>query len=643
MKLVTVIPLTKSSKTDELSYFTAKDIAPGDIVTVPLRKKEVPGLVIGIEDVEESKTTLKKNDFQMKKISSVKGPSGLHPALLQTIESVKDYFAAGSSSIFKTILPRFYLENIEKLKKNTEPFRSIDTSISPEKIALQESTEDRRSFFKTYIRESFAKRESVIVLLPTIREVERFEHDIKRGIDTRVISLHSGYSDTELIERYNKIITSESSLLIVSTSSFLFIPRHDIGTIVIECESNPAYKTIARTPYDFRIIAESYANHLGAVCILSDTFLRPDTIERKIKKEVSEKIPFNYRPIPRATFTILDRSKGNDLNPEEKVPYRYITEQAEEKIRHHIQKKNKIFLFGLRTGLAPLTVCHDCGDTLICKKCEAPLVLVSKAKKRLYICNRCGHEEDSTKACERCGSWNLVPLGIGIERIVESVAQLFPEQDIIQFDGITIKTPKQAAQALKLFEESDSAIMVGTEMALPYLSHIDCTIIVSFDSLFSVANYKIYEKVIRIVSTLSEKTEKDFLIQTKHADDPVLTGFSRGSLNEFYKQELKDRQVFGYPPFNRIIKITEPVKGENLKEMGAHYKKLFSGYDLESYTTPISKERGIYALHGIMRHPADTWNLPELSSNTRIDRPLLEKLRSLPPQVRIEIDPEQIL
>ena len=167
--------------------------------------------------------------------------------------------------------------------------------------------------------------------------------------------------------------------------------------------------------------------------------------------------------------------------------------------------------------------------------------------------------------------------------------------------------------------------------------------IVSFDSLFSVANYKIYEKVIRIISTLGDITEKNLIIQTKHADDPVLDGFVRGTLHDFYRGELKDRQAFQYPPFARIIKISETTKTDAFKKTIEVYRKSFVDYGVECYTTTISKEKGICAVHSIMRHPSEVWNLPELSPGTRIDKPLLGKLRSLPPQVRIEIDPEQIL
>ena len=41
MRIVTVIPFSRNIHKDSLTYFTAKDIAVGAIVSVPVRKKLV--------------------------------------------------------------------------------------------------------------------------------------------------------------------------------------------------------------------------------------------------------------------------------------------------------------------------------------------------------------------------------------------------------------------------------------------------------------------------------------------------------------------------------------------------------------------------------------------------------------------------
>ena len=46
-------------------------------------------------------------------------------------------------------------------------------------------------------------------------------------------------------------------------------------------------------------------------------------------------------------------------------------------------------------------------------------------KKRIFICNHCRTNKESEISCEYCGSWNLMPLGIGIDSIYEEIQEVF--------------------------------------------------------------------------------------------------------------------------------------------------------------------------------------------------------------------------
>ena len=67
MKILEVIPIARGINSDTLSYFSGTDVTVGSIVSVPLRKKNIPALVIGLKDAEESKTEIRKSSFFTKK------------------------------------------------------------------------------------------------------------------------------------------------------------------------------------------------------------------------------------------------------------------------------------------------------------------------------------------------------------------------------------------------------------------------------------------------------------------------------------------------------------------------------------------------------------------------------------------------
>jgi len=75
MKIVTVIPFKKGIFNENLTYFSAKDIANGSIVSISVRNKKTLGLAVFSEDMTEVKSGIKKMPFNLKKILEIKGQS----------------------------------------------------------------------------------------------------------------------------------------------------------------------------------------------------------------------------------------------------------------------------------------------------------------------------------------------------------------------------------------------------------------------------------------------------------------------------------------------------------------------------------------------------------------------------------------
>ena len=58
MKLLHVIPISRGLNKENLSYFTASDVAIGSVVKVPLRKKLVSAIVVATEEVSDAKAEI---------------------------------------------------------------------------------------------------------------------------------------------------------------------------------------------------------------------------------------------------------------------------------------------------------------------------------------------------------------------------------------------------------------------------------------------------------------------------------------------------------------------------------------------------------------------------------------------------------
>ena len=364
--------------------------------------------------------------------------------------------------------------------------------------------------------------------------------------------------------------------------------------------------------------------------------LRYETIGRALLDSLS---PL-HSPSYRVNFD------GEIIIPERREKFEILTEESIYEIDATLEKKKNVFIFSLRKGLATETICKDCGNTVNCEKCMAPAVLyLSKdGKKRMFSCNRCKRRLDAETKCNNCGSWNLIPLGIGTDTVFEEVRRLFPKNKILKLDKEIAVNKKGAENIVNEFEKSTGAILVGTEMAFSYLEDkVPLSIIASFDSLWSIPNFKISEKIIQILLGMVEKTSKKIIIQTKNGNDPTITAFKDQNLLSFVRGELEDRKNLGYPPFKRFIKITHTGTQEEASRARDVLGEVLSEYEPDIFSGFIARAFGKYVTNAVIKIDRQKWSLPEISSGSSIDENLLARLQTLPPAFQVFIDPEDLL
>ncbi|MEZ4103384.1 MAG: hypothetical protein R3B55_02420 [Candidatus Paceibacterota bacterium] len=80
-----------------------------------------------------------------------------------------------------------------------------------------------------------------------------------------------------------------------------------------------------------------------------------------------------------------------------------------------------MFLFTLRKGYATTTICNDCGT--IATEDGEPLILFEDREKNIRYFKTIKSKKilNAERTCTNCKSWNLVPLGIGTEKVYEEV------------------------------------------------------------------------------------------------------------------------------------------------------------------------------------------------------------------------------
>lgn len=653
MKILTVIPLQKGIFKGDLTYFTAKEVSLGDVVIVPVRSKKVFSLVVKIEELSTSKSEIKNLDFNLRKIIENKGPSFFKNEFVESVLETSMYFASQDSNVLASLIPNIlkeeydqflknYKKNFEESSKETKT-NSKNSNIKNEKVFLQTSLENRISIYKTLIRSSFAKKNSVFIVVPTEYDLDIFSETLSKGIENFTYELHSNIPKKKLTEKLKKFFETKHPVLILATAPFLAIPREDLNTIIIEHESSSAYKTQFRPYIDMRTFAEIYASKIKAQFILADTILRFETLGRKERDNFGNFAPLSYRLGFDGEIEIQNKNTRQN-----KKEWKIFSNKNIEEIKNTLIKKKKVFIFSLRKGLATYTICRDCGDTVICETCNSPLVLyLSKDnKKRMFVCNKCKNEKSPDARCKNCNSWNLMPLGIGVDTVYKEIKEIFDEEkvQIFKLDKDVVKNKKDAEKIIEDFENAKHAILIGTEIALFYMhKKVPLTFISSFDAFWSIPNFKISERILQLVLNIVSKTEEKIIIQTKKTSDTLLKNIQTGLLAEFIREELLDRKTLSYPPYARFIKIVHI--GDKIKTGIAkkYLEEAFKEYNPEIFSGYVAKQKNKYATNMILRLEPENWSLPAITLKSKIDLPLLKKILELTPNFFVYVDPEDLL
>ncbi len=632
MNVVTVIPLSRGIFKDHLSYFTSSEVQLGSLVSVPIRNKTVHALVVKTEKAKDIKAKVKSAPFSIRKVEKIRSTPVFSPAFMETAIDAAQYFAATPGSVIESLVPKAVLEAYgeEKMPKTThEPENT--KSLKNEHYVFQTDDSERMTTYKSFIRESFAKKQSVFFCLPSTQKIEQAYNSLEKGIAAYTFVLHGKMKKEEITSVWKNILESKRPVLIIATGGFLAIPRHDIGAIILDFENSTGYKMIQRPFIDYRIFAELYARNTNIKLIFGDVFLRVETLERAGKKDLIPFVPLKFRMLDSAQKYIVDM-KDNKTLADEKT-FSILSEEINDLINYTKEKNEHLFLLTSRRGLHPATICGDCGTLVLCDSCSAPMTVHKKGSKQVFVCHKCGNRKATEMKCSKCDSWKLTPLGIGSELTEKEVIAAHPGIKVFRLDSDTATTHKKAQTIATSFLNSAGSVLVGTEMALSYINTIENIAVVSIDSLFALPDFRGNERIFNLLLRLYSKATKNFLIQTRNAKASLFEHMSRGNLLKFYREEIAERKELGYPPFKTFIKITREGKQEAVVSDIKELETKLAEYDTIAFPAFTQEIKNKYRMHMLIKLEQKTWPDPSL----------LAILRSLPPIFSINTDPESLL
>lgn len=648
MNLITVIPLTRSKVADTLSYFTASDIQVGAVVNVPLRNKTIHAIVTEVKPAADDKVSIKQADFVIRKLGKVKAISFFPSTFIDSCRQLADYYASSIGSVIHALTSNILLENAHKIPPAVVP----EKPSRDETYAIQGDDEDRMSAWRSLIRQEFARKKSIAIYVPTREEVRHMSSVLSKGIEDYIFTLHGTMPSKKIIETWGAIADTTHPVVIITTGSFSVLPRHDIDSIIIERENGRGWIGRSSPFVDIRHALEVCARKNRQTVYIADNILRVETLHRVEEHDISEGSPFKWKSISTAQDVLVDmraptrtevqvenkepESKETKRGQKDLEKFRTLSPQLEACIAKNREDNSHLFIMTARRGLAPITVCDDCDTVVACHECSTPVVLHSSKEsgKNFFMCHTCGARRSAAETCSICGGWRLTPLGIGIERVAEEVRAKFPSADVYIIDSESAADEKKIAQTLQKFRTRPGSILIGTETALLHLDGpVEYAAIASFDSLFAVPDFRIYERIMYNIIRLRTLAKRAFIVQTRKPEEKVFEYGLKGNLGDFYRMVIRERKQFSYPPYSTLLKISIEGKKDIIAQDMAKVKELLEPNVVDIFPAFTASVRGNSIIHGLAKIDPSGWPNTEL----------ITKLRSLPPSVSIKINPESLL
>jgi primosomal protein N' len=641
MYVVEVMPILRGGKKERLSYFCATRLPQGSIASVPVRGKSVPALIVDAVPVADLKSAVRSSRYALKKIRAGTPVRRLFSdGFREALADIARFHAASESETLFSLVPQAILERFRTIEspKETEAVASV----ASERLILQAPRDERFGTYRSLIRESFARDKSIFFLVPTIQDGDAALATLSKGIEKRALFLHAGLPAKKLVASWNRAATAEEPLLVIATGSFLSLPLAKTGTLIVERESASAYTSLARPYLNMRHAAAAIARRLSLRLIVGDFPLRVETIYEckeggKGSESCEELAPLKVRAPLAVSFRVVDtrRSPTNEAKR-----FTALSNELTDALADALSRGKRAFIFAARRGVAPLTVCNDCGTPITDEETGTPMTLYRSAKGNVFISHASGIVKDARTRCTHCGSWNLVSLGLGIQRIEEELARAFPKATLFSLDRDRVKNHRDAKTLMETFHAAEGAVLVGTEMALPYLLRgTALCAVASLDSLLAIPEWRAHERVFSILMSLRDAAAESVLVQTRMPEERVI-GFAReGDAMGFYRAELEDRRDFDYPPFSLFIALSWQGSKAAVERVRAELAETFKEYEFIAHVPALASgtkkgaKPGTFGARALVRLTRKEWP----------DEKLLALLASLRPEISVQVDPQELL
>ena len=406
------------------------------------------------------------------------------------------------------------------------------------------------------IAEARARGLGALLLVPEIALTPQLVARFRARFGDAIAVLHSGLSDKERMLAWRGLRDGELSLAIGARSA-LFAPVPSLGVIVVDEEHDPSFKQEEGFRYHARDLAILRAHRAGALCILGSATPSIETYRH------AEAGRFTLHELPgRATAQSLPDVEVVDLRRHGAGPsgHPLLTLPLHRAIETCLRDDGQAILFLNRRGFAPSLRCGSCGEMVKCPACSVSLTEHRRAG--VLRCHYCDFRSPATAICPACGQVALEPVGLGTERLEDTLADTFAPARVARLDRDTAAGGTGVEAVLDRLRRREVDILVGTQMVTKGHDIPGVTLVgvVLADQSLAFPDFRASERTFQLLSQVAGRAGRGakrgaVVLQTFQPTHPAITLAQRHDYLAFYRSELPLRRELGYAPFSRLVAI----------------------------------------------------------------------------------------
>jgi primosomal protein N' (replication factor Y) len=545
-----------------------ESLAIGSVVKVKFGKKPSFGIIRNLYNQKP------RTKFKISKIESVLNLDPLPKSLLSLSDWMVDYYVATASSVWQLMMPKNPATTPRKAfdrpNTKTKPLVTLSQAQAKALSEINQSSKPtllegsmgsgKTEIYFHLIKQAIGQKKSAILLMPEIFLTTQMIERARRHFGSKLLITHSSMTPAERrafwVECSHR--SKSEGLVVLGPRSSLFSPLHNLSLIIIDECHEQSYKQDSSPRYQTEYVAAKLASLSKSKLVLGSA--TPSVVTRYMAEigrlghvKLSQRAIKSIHP----SISIVQLDKLSEIQ----------TKELETALDTTIGADKSSLLYINRRGNAPIYMCNDCGHTFECPHCGINLHL--HADSMSLVCHVCSYRQTPPAECPECGNTNLRGIGIGTKEVERVLREKLTKAKIIRIDRDSAKSSDYSDVFSSEAEPFD--IIVGTQMVGRGidLENLHLVGIINADYDLLNVDYNSRERAFQLISQTAgragrRETQGEVIIQTKNPENTFFEYIKKNDYDGFYKDELKLRKKYSYPPYSYLLKLECGYKNKSL-------------------------------------------------------------------------------